>query len=274
MKSLYMQTLLTAVTAAFLFQCPTMAAEQVQAQEEQHQQHHQLLEVQGEVVAESNNVATSGCSVIGLDGTDRSAQLVKEQDDGYFKVECNADTKACIKATIRGCDVVHCQGVEACEETLMYDIKVRIQCNGFHSCHRTKMMWTPDSGAKEEGDPLITVNCMGSAACDVAEMNKTPENPTIGLNVYCEGTKACRKARIVANQGDVVCTGGDNRYAACEGSTTITAKCLLCGTVCGCAPHINECSFHARMDEETTTCHATNGDCDGVDGFPGDGGYP
>jgi hypothetical protein len=272
-----MYSLFKITSFVFLCSSPNMLAVQARrlGDQEQHQQHHQLLEVQGEVVAESNNVATSGCSVIGLDGTDRSAQLVKEQDDGYFKVECNADTKECIKATIRGCDVVHCQGVEACEETLMYDIKYMIQCEGFHSCHRTKMMWTPDSGAKEEGDPLIIVNCIGSAACDVAEINKIPENPTIGLNVYCKGTKACRKARIVANQGEVTCKGGDHRYAACEGSTTITAKCLLCGTEeGGCATHINECSFHARMDEETTTCHATNGDCDGVDGFPGDGGYP
>jgi hypothetical protein len=259
-----MHSLFTVTSFLFLCFSPNMLAVQARRLGDQHQQqqHHQLLEVEGEVVAESNNVATSGCSVLAPDGTDRSAELVTQQDDGTFKVECNAETKECLKATIRGCDVVHCEGVEACEETVMFDIKVRIQCDGFHSCHRTKMVWTLDSTAKKEGEPLTTVNCMGSSACDVAEINKNPENQKIALNVYCQGVKACRKARIVANQGDVVCSGGDNRYAACEGSTTITAKCLMCGTH-GCAMHINECSFHAAMDEETTTCLATNGECDG-----------
>jgi hypothetical protein len=210
MKSLQMQTLLTAAIAAFiLFQCPTMAAAQVQDQEEQ--QHHQLLKVQDEVVAESNNVATSGCSVIARDGTDRSVELVKEQEDGTFKVECNAETKECLKATIRGCDIVHCQGIEACEETLMYDIKFMIQCDGFHSCHRTKMMWTPDSTAKN-----VSVNCMGNGACDFAEINKNPVNDDmedVRLNVYCEGSKRCRKDSFFANQGYLVCSGGDNRFS-------------------------------------------------------------
>jgi hypothetical protein len=179
MKSIQVHTLFTA--SAFLFLChnsPLAAA--VQAAEND---------------TCASNRSSSGCSVIAQDGSDRTAEWVSQQgdDDDTSVVSCTNEAQ-CQTATISGCDVVHCQGYDACDETLILDTKVIIQCahdDGMHACHRTEMLRTTDSSAttmpsKEEPESStssigvqtqdrITINCM-------AEIN-TSDNSSVNSNV-------------------------------------------------------------------------------------------
>jgi hypothetical protein len=144
-------------------------------------------------VAEHPKVASSGCTVITQDGSDRTSEWVKQQRDGTFRVECNDETQ-CQRATIIGCDVVYCEGVEACVETLILDTRVRIQCDGFHACHRTKMLWTAGTSNDESASissrvpDRVFVNCIGEAVCDAAAIHTSPDS-SVSMDVTCQNRR-------------------------------------------------------------------------------------
>lgn len=80
-------------------------------------------------------------------------------------------------------------------------------------------------------------------------------NEAQAMNVYCIGSKACRRAQISVGQGMVTCRQSDqvSQYMACSGNTQITAKCLQCEES-GCKPYINECQYQPTLEAPSVKC--------------------
>lgn len=175
--------------------------------------------------------AALACQVT-LDGKDKTNDfLIVDSVSGETYVDCMGKSK-CRNAVITDCPVIKCFDNEACNSAQIINFTDSVLCEGLHSCHRTEM-----SAADSTTDSGQTVSCVGSGACDVAQIS--------GGNieqVSCSGVKACRKVNI---QGAklVKCNDGHDTTVACEGFATIETNCLYCGKN-GCADHINMCRYN------------------------------
>jgi hypothetical protein len=246
--------------------------------------------------ATATTTSFGACSVRSAEDKDVTSSLVYLDQNNLWTVNCTktpGTPSSCQQVVITQCDQVNCQGTEACASALLVDITSSIECHGFHACHKTEMKWgspAQDDEAllleqQEEaiGGTLLTIDCVGSGACDVAQIGSADMG--ISININCQGSKACRKANMHAGvQGTVVCQGTPSntntttktkasRYEACLSSTAIQSKCLQCVGVSGCyhVEKINQCkwqsssaSFYNGGDrEDYVPCQkeSTMGDC-------------
>lgn len=173
--------------------------------------------------------AVHACQVT-LDGEDKTNDFfVVDSVTGESYVDCIGHYK-CRDAIISDCPVIKCFENEACLSAQIINFTNTVLCNGLHSCHRTEMTASDSSNSKQ------TVSCVGSEACDVAQIS--------GANleqVSCSGVKACRKVHVEGAKL-VKCHEGRERTPACDGFATLETKCLYCGKN-GCSDHINTCRY-------------------------------
>jgi len=186
--------------------------------------------------------ALLACQVT-LNGDDKTNELfVVDSVTGEAYVDCMGHSK-CRDAVITDCPVIKCFENEACNSAQIINFTDSVLCEGLHACHRTEM-FAADSTSTT--DRKQTVSCVGSGACDVAQI--------IGKNleqVSCSGVKACRKVHIEGSKL-VKCHDGHESAPACESLATFETKCLYCGEN-GCANHINMCRYKiiGGSDSET-----------------------
>jgi hypothetical protein len=173
--------------------------------------------------------ALPACQVT-LNGEDITEKLfVLDDATGEKYVDCMEKSK-CRDVVITDCADVRCGGTEACNSAQIINFTESVLCEGLHACHRTEMLAAVIDGQQQ------TVSCLGSGACDVAQIS----GETIEL-VSCSGVKACRKV-FVEGAKLVKCHDGAENTPACEGFATLETNCLYCGKN-GCADHINMCRF-------------------------------
>eukprot|EP00535_Pseudo-nitzschia_heimii_P004385 CAMPEP_0197188778 /NCGR_PEP_ID=MMETSP1423-20130617/18479_1 /TAXON_ID=476441 /ORGANISM="Pseudo-nitzschia heimii, Strain UNC1101" /LENGTH=238 /DNA_ID=CAMNT_0042640721 /DNA_START=57 /DNA_END=773 /DNA_ORIENTATION=+ len=174
--------------------------------------------------------ALMACQVTTLDGEDITEKLfVVDDATGEKYVDCMEKSK-CRDVEITDCADVRCGGTEACNGARIINFTEKVLCEGLHACHRTEILAAVVDGKQQ------TVTCLGSGACDVAQIH----GETIEL-VKCSGVKACRKV-FVEGAKLVKCHDGSDNTPACEGFATLETNCLYCGKN-GCADHINMCRF-------------------------------
>lgn len=182
--------------------------------------------------------ALLACTVT-LNGEDKTDEFfVHDSITGESYVDCMGYSK-CQQAIITDCPVIKCFDNEACTEAQIINFTEYVLCEGLHSCHRTEML----AAATTNDDIIQTVSCIGSGACDVAQISG--ENIQ---QVSCSGVKACRKVHITGTNV-VKCHDGSDRTPACEGFATLETKCLYCGKN-GCATHINQCRYKILGDDD------------------------
>lgn len=167
---------------------------------------------------------------VSLDGEDKTDEFYVVDDvTGESYVDCIGHYK-CQDAIISDCPVVKCFESEACNNAQIINFTESVLCDGLHACHRTEITASDSSDSKQ------TVSCVGSGACDVAQISgKNLEQ------VSCSGVKACRKVHVQgANM--VKCHDGHETSPACDGFATLETDCLYCGKN-GCANFINMCRY-------------------------------
>jgi len=185
-------------------------------------------------------MALLACQVT-LNGEDKTNEFfVLDDVTGESYVDCMGHSK-CRDAVITDCPVIKCFDNEACNSAKIINFTDSVLCEGLHACHRTEMLaadWITD---REQ-----TVSCVGSGACDVAQI----VGETI-KQVTCSGVKACRKVLIQGSKF-VKCHDGHENTVACEGFATLETDCLYCGKN-GCASHINMCRYKIIGGDDSET---------------------
>jgi hypothetical protein len=180
--------------------------------------------------------ALLACTVT-LNGEDKTDEFfVDDIITGEAYVDCIGYVK-CQDAIITDCPVIKCFDNEACNNAQIINFTESILCEGLHACHRTEMLAATTNESKQ------TISCVGSGACDVAQISG--ENIQ---QVSCSGVKACRKVHIEGTNL-VKCHDGSDHTQACEGFATLETKCLYCGKN-GCASHINQCRYKILGDDD------------------------
>jgi hypothetical protein len=163
-------------------------------------------------------------------------------------------------ADIQDCPRVLCDGKAACSFATIHGFTHEVLCTGSHACQRAQMV-AAASSVVQDTDFQRNVVCLGSGSCDVANIDY---NEAQAMDVYCIGSKACRRAKITAGDGVVTCrdAGKNSQYLACMGNTQITSKCLRCEDR-GCKPYINECNYKLSMDIDAHAqkCEGNMGEC-------------
>lgn len=174
--------------------------------------------------------AVFACQV-SMNGEDKTNEFfIVDSVSGEHYVDCIGRSK-CRDAVITDCPVIKCFDSEACNSAQIINFTDSVLCEGLHSCHRTEMLASDSTADTEQ-----TVSCIGSGACDVAQISgKNLEQ------VSCSGVKACRKVHIEGSKL-VKCHDGHETTVACEGFATLETKCLYCGKN-GCASYINMCRY-------------------------------
>jgi hypothetical protein len=184
--------------------------------------------------------AIFACQVT-LNGKDKTNEFfILDNVTGESYVDCMGRSK-CRDAVITDCPVIKCFDNEACSSAQIINFTDSVLCEGLHACHRTEML-----AADSITDSEQTVSCVGSGACDVAQI--------VGENikqVTCSGVKACRKVLIQGSKL-VKCHDGHDTTVACEGFATLETECLYCGKN-GCASHINLCRYKIIGGNDTET---------------------
>ncbi len=183
--------------------------------------------------------AVLACQVT-LDGEDKTEEFYVVDDvTGESYVDCVGHYK-CQDAIISDCPVVKCFENEACMNAQIINFRDTVLCEGLHSCHRTEITASDSSDSKQ------TVSCMGSGACDVAQISGTNLE-----EVTCSGVKACRKVHVEGAKL-VKCHEGHDRTPACDGFATLETDCLYCGKN-GCAEYINMCRYKVTGINDSET---------------------
>jgi hypothetical protein len=195
------------------------------------------------------SLLTNACLVLDLNQVDITNQVLDDSQD-LPTVMCNRSI--CNSAVIQNCPKVKCQGQQVCMNATIQDFTHEVICDGLHACRRTQMV--ASSAPVEFARNVV---CQGSGACDVATIDS---NDAQAMDVKCLGSKACRKAKINVGAGTVTCVSGSSKYQACEGSTSITAKCLNCLRN-GCGRAINMCKYQTSVDDPFVKCEGTTGAC-------------
>lgn len=180
--------------------------------------------------------ALLACTIT-MDGDDVTDEfLVEDSITGETYVDCMEHAK-CQNAIITDCAVIKCFGTEACNLAQIINFTKSVLCEGLHACHRTEMIAAATDDEK-------TVSCVGSGACDVAQMSG--ENLE---QVTCTGHKACRKV-VIDGANLVKCHEGSGTSEACSGFATMAVDCLYCGKN-GCASHVNQCRYKILGEDES-----------------------
>jgi len=162
--------------------------------------------------------------------------FVEDEVTGEMYVDCMGKSK-CKDVVITDCPVVKCYETEACNSAQILNFTDHVLCEGLHACHRTEILADPYSTQRQ------TVSCVGSGACDVAQISgETIEE------VSCTGVKACRKVKVEGAKL-VKCHDGHENTPACEGFATMETNCLYCGNN-GCADHVNMCRYKILDGED------------------------
>lgn len=177
----------------------------------------------------------------GEDKTDEFLVVDQVTEEQY--VDCIGKSK-CRDAVITDCPVVKCGETEACNGAQILNFTESVVCEGLHACHRTEILAASSSGDdSEEEERQQTVSCLGSGACDVAQISGDAIE-----QVSCSGVKACRKV-YVHGATLVKCHDGHENTPACEGFATLETNCLYCGKN-GCADHVNMCRYRLIGDDQ------------------------
>jgi hypothetical protein len=201
---------------------------------------------------------SNGCLVLDAHQVDITSSVLDDSESQEIPtVTCTdqgANRNICHSSLIQNCPKVQCQGQEACANATITNFTHEVICDGLHACHLTQMV-----AASERVEFARNVVCQGGGACNVAIIDS---NNAQAMNVLCLGSKACRKAEITSGEGTVRCTAGSSRYQACEGSTRITAKCLICQEN-GCDSRaINKCKYQTSANAPFVKCEETVGACE------------
>jgi len=202
--------------------------------------------------------AVLGCQVM-MNGEDKTDEFFVVDDiTGESYVDCMGKAK-CREAIISDCPVVKCFDIEACNSAQIINVLDFVLCEGTHSCHLSEISFAEQSSAAAaaSAEPQ-RVSCVGSGACDVAQISGED------LDVECTGFKACRKVHVVGAKL-VKCREGSGHSNACDDFATLETKCLYCGKQ-GCAAYINMCRYKIlgeEVAEKYTKCQPESliGDC-------------
>jgi hypothetical protein len=211
------------------------------------------------IVIQSKSTANAGACTVVKDGVDITEALVVTDPEmaDVLTVNCTG-VGVCRLAMIEDCPRVICNGKVACFKATIHGFTHEVLCSGPHACQRTEMVAASTSTSLEINTEFQrNVVCLGTGSCDVAHIDYLDAQ---AMNVYCIGSKACRRANIKAGDGMVTCREGSSQYMACMGNTEITSKCLVCGER-GCQPYINECSFQSSIDADAQVCEGHMGVC-------------
>jgi hypothetical protein len=200
----------------------------------------------------------NACLVLDANDVDITIQVLEDEDsDKIPTVICSnngTNRSICNSALIHNCPKVKCLGQEACTGAFIENFTHEVICDGLHACHKTRMV----AASGERVEFARNVVCQGSGACNVAIIDS---NDAQAMNVVCLGSKACRKANIQTGEGTVTCAAGSTTsYQACEGSSIITAKCLICQEN-GCGSAINRCKYQTSINDPFVKCEGTVGAC-------------
>lgn len=159
-------------------------------------------------------------------------------------VNCMGRSK-CRDAIITNCPRIKCYESEACNNARIIDFTESVLCEGMHACHRTNMTLAAAEKTTEETTIKTKVSCIGSEACDVAQISGEIDE------IEFVGVKAGRKVHV-EDAKVIKCRDGHDTNKACDSlATFVNVRCLYCGQN-GCSDHINTCRYKfAGGDDDT-----------------------
>ena len=217
------------------------------------------------IINAADGADAAACSVVkdGIDMTETFAITDPEMPD-VLTVNCTG-AAVCKEAMIDNCPRVLCHGKAACYGASINDFTLEVLCSGPHACQRTHMVASSlqeaTTSIEQEFQFQRNVVCLGVGSCDVATIDY---NGGQAMDVYCIGSKSCRRAQLTVGDGMVTCRQSaekTSQYMACMGNTRIQAKCLQCQES-GCKPYINECLYRSSVEADAHKCEeGSMGDC-------------
>jgi len=172
------------------------------------------------------------------EGNANNNEEERDEENSRYYVNCIGHS-ACRDAIITDCPRIKCVESEACNNAVISNFTESVLCEGLHSCHRTNITV---ASATESNTGETKVLCVGSSACDVAQISGADDGSTMIDEIKFVGVKAGRKVHV-ENAKLIKCQDGKDTTKACDSLSTFrNVQCLYCGKD-GCADHINTCRY-------------------------------